>query len=91
VLQDVYAATARIKAGGGKVTREAGPVKGGASVISFVESPCGAKWELIQRPQGSPELLCQARASAQQLARERRKMSANAPRPLHVTAETPRF
>ena len=34
---------------GGKVTREAGPVKGGTSVIAFVEDPDGYKIELIQR------------------------------------------
>ena len=35
---------------GGKVTREAGPVKGGKSVIAFVEDNTGYKWELIQKP-----------------------------------------
>ena len=39
----------KIKAAGGKVTREAGPVKGGTSVIAFVEDPDGYKVELIQR------------------------------------------
>ena len=34
---------------GGKVTREAGPVKGGTSVIAFVEDPDGYKIELIER------------------------------------------
>ena len=32
---------------GGKVTRDAGPVKGGTSVIAFVEDPTGYKWEII--------------------------------------------
>jgi lactoylglutathione lyase len=36
---------------GGAVTREAGPVKGGTSVIAFVTDPDGYKIELIQRPQ----------------------------------------
>ena len=35
---------------GGKVTRDAGPVKGGTSVIAFVEDNTGYKWELIQKP-----------------------------------------
>ena len=34
---------------GGKVTREAGPVKGGSTVIAFVEDPDGYKIELIER------------------------------------------
>ena len=38
----------RIKDAGGKVTREAGPVKGGTTVIAFVEDPDGYKIELIQ-------------------------------------------
>ncbi len=46
---DVYAACEQVKAKGGKVTREAGPVKGGTSVIAFVEDPDGYKIELIQR------------------------------------------
>ncbi len=33
----------------GKVTREAGPVKGGATIIAFVEDPDGYKIELIER------------------------------------------
>ena len=35
---------------GGKITREAGPVKGGRTVIAFVEDPDGYKIELIERP-----------------------------------------
>jgi lactoylglutathione lyase len=42
-------ACARIKAAGGKVTREAGPVKGGSTIIAFVEDPDGYKIELIER------------------------------------------
>jgi len=38
----------RIKAAGGNVTREAGPVKGGSTVIAFVEDPTGYKIELIE-------------------------------------------
>jgi lactoylglutathione lyase len=48
-MTDVYAACERIKAAGGKVTREAGPVKGGTTVIAFVTDPDGYKIELIQR------------------------------------------
>ena len=47
-VPDVAAACGRIKASGGKVTREAGPVKGGTTVIAFVEDPDGYKIELIQ-------------------------------------------
>jgi lactoylglutathione lyase len=38
-----------VKAQGGNVTREAGPVKGGATVIAFVQDPDGYKIELIER------------------------------------------
>ena len=48
-VPDVYGACERIKAAGGKVTREAGPVKGGSSVIAFVTDPDGYKIELIER------------------------------------------
>ena len=47
---DAYAACEKIRANGGKVTREAGPVKGGSTVIAFVTDPDGYKIELIQRP-----------------------------------------
>ena len=48
-VPDAYAACEKIKASGGRVTREAGPVKGGSTVIAFVEDPDGYKIELIQR------------------------------------------
>ena len=48
-VPDVYAACAKIRAGGGNVTREPGPVKGGTTVIAFVTDPDGYKIELIQR------------------------------------------
>lgn len=54
---DVYKLVEDIKAKGGKVTREPGPVKGGTSVIAFVQDPDGYTFELIQRE--SPEPLCQ--------------------------------
>ena len=38
----------RIRAAGGKITREPGPVKGGKTVIAFVEDPDGYKIELIE-------------------------------------------
>ena len=50
-VEDAYAACDKIKAAGGNVTREAGPVKGGATVIAFVTDPDGYKIELIQRPE----------------------------------------
>jgi len=48
-VDDVYAACAEIKRRGGNVTREAGPMKGGATVIAFVTDPDGYKIELIGR------------------------------------------
>jgi lactoylglutathione lyase len=48
-VPDAYAACDKIRAAGGKVTREAGPVKGGSTVIAFVTDPDGYKVELIQR------------------------------------------
>ena len=47
-VPDAYAACAKIKAAGGNVTREAGPVMGGSTVIAFVTDPDGYKIELIQ-------------------------------------------
>jgi len=46
---DAYAACEKIKAAGGNITREAGPVMGGNTVIAFVTDPDGYKIELIQR------------------------------------------
>ena len=48
-VADAYAACDKIRANGGNVTREAGPVKGGSTVIAFVTDPDGYKIELIQR------------------------------------------
>jgi len=50
-VADAYAACDKIRAAGGNVTREAGPVKGGSTVIAFVTDPDGYKIELIQRPE----------------------------------------
>ena len=46
---NAYTACDEIKAAGGKVTREAGPMKHGSTVIAFVEDPDGYKIELIQK------------------------------------------
>jgi len=48
-VPDAYAACDKIKAAGGNVTREAGPVAGGDTIIAFVTDPDGYKIELIQR------------------------------------------
>ena len=48
-VADAYAACDAIRARGGKVVREAGPMKHGSTVIAFVEDPDGYKVELIQR------------------------------------------
>jgi len=48
-VPDVYGACEKIRSGGGNVTREPGPVKGGTTVIAFVTDPDGYKIELIQR------------------------------------------
>jgi lactoylglutathione lyase len=47
-VPDAAKACDNVKRRGGKVTREAGPVKGGTSVIAFVEDPDGYKIELIE-------------------------------------------
>lgn len=48
-VDDAYAACAEIKRRGGVVTREAGPMKHGKTVIAFVQDPDGYKVELIQK------------------------------------------
>ena len=47
-VDDAYTACDRIRAAGGAITREPGPVKGGTTVIAFVQDPDGYKIELIQ-------------------------------------------
>lgn len=47
-VADAYAACDKIRAAGGNITREPGPVKGGTTVIAFVTDPDGYKIELIQ-------------------------------------------
>ena len=48
-VPDVKQACDKVRTNGGKVTREPGPVKGGTSVIAFVEDPDGYKIEFIER------------------------------------------
>lgn len=48
-VEDASAACEAIRARGGRVVREAGPMKHGTTVIAFVEDPDGYKIELIQR------------------------------------------
>lgn len=47
-VDDIYGTCEKIKALGGNVTREPGPMKHGSTVIAFVEDPDGYKVELIQ-------------------------------------------
>lgn len=46
-VEDVYAACERIRAGGGKVVREPGPMQHGSTVLAFVEDPDGYRVELL--------------------------------------------
>lgn len=48
-VDDAYAACEQVKAKGGTVTREAGPMKHGTTVIAFVQDPDGYKIEFIQK------------------------------------------
>lgn len=48
-VDDIYATCEQIRAQGGNITREPGPVKGGNTLIAFVTDPDGYKIELIQR------------------------------------------
>lgn len=48
-VEDAYAACDAVRAKGGRVVREAGPMKHGSTVIAFVEDPDGYKIEFIQR------------------------------------------
>ena len=47
--EDIYATCDAVRAAGGNITREPGPVKGGTTVIAFVTDPDGYKIEFIQR------------------------------------------
>ncbi len=55
-VDDIYATCDAIKAAGGNVTREPGPVKGGTTHIAFVKDPNGYMIELIQNRQASAGL-----------------------------------
>ncbi len=46
-VDDVYKATADIRANGGKIIRDAGPMNAGTTIIAFVEDPDGYQIELI--------------------------------------------
>jgi len=54
-VPDAYAACEKIRANGGNVTREPGPVKGGTTVIAFITDPDGYKVELIQRAEATAD------------------------------------
>ncbi|XP_018514935.1 lactoylglutathione lyase GLX1 [Brassica rapa] len=56
--QDVYKMVETVRAKGGNVTREPGPVEGGSSIIAIVKDPDGYPFELIQRGP-TPEPFCQ--------------------------------
>lgn len=67
-VDDIYATCNQIKAQGGKVVREPGPMKHGSTVIAFVQDPDGYKVELIQlgtqgtateKQQAQPEMVAQ--------------------------------
>lgn len=47
--EDIYATCEALREAGAKITREPGPVKGGTTVIAFVEDPDGYKIELISK------------------------------------------
>lgn len=47
-VDDIYTCCDKIKKADGKITREPGPVKGGTTVIAFIEDPDGYKIELIE-------------------------------------------
>ena len=55
-VDDVAQMCNDVKQAGGKVTREAGPVKGGKTIIAFIEDPDGYKIELIQNDQADKAL-----------------------------------
>ncbi|MER2474890.1 lactoylglutathione lyase [Photorhabdus laumondii] len=55
-VDDVAATCESIRKAGGSITREAGPVKGGTTIIAFVEDPDGYKIELIENKNASNAL-----------------------------------
>ena len=52
-VDEAYAACALVKQRGGKVVREAGPMKHGTTVIAFVDDPDGYRIEFIQKKVGN--------------------------------------
>ena len=52
---DIVATVEKVRAAGGKITREPGPMKHGTTVIAFVEDPSGYKVELIERREAPRE------------------------------------
>jgi lactoylglutathione lyase len=52
-VEDAYKACDEVKKRGGRVTREAGPMKHGTTVIAFVEDTDGYKIEFIQKPRAA--------------------------------------
>jgi lactoylglutathione lyase len=54
MIDDVYAACEAICGRGGKIVRDAGPMKGGTTVLAFVEDPDGYKIELLEDPARRP-------------------------------------
>ncbi|MDH2925238.1 lactoylglutathione lyase [Nicoletella semolina] len=55
-VDDIYATVEAVRQAGGKVTREAGPVLGGKTVIAFVEDPDGYKIEFIENKDAKKDL-----------------------------------
>lgn len=53
-VPDVVAMVEKVRQGGGKITREAGPLKFGTIIIAFIEDPDGYKIELIEKPDTAP-------------------------------------
>lgn len=48
-VEDIYRAVEQIRAAGGQIVREAGPMMHGSTIIAFVEDPDGYRIELIQK------------------------------------------
>ncbi|XP_015573177.1 lactoylglutathione lyase GLX1 isoform X2 [Ricinus communis] len=57
-VEDVVKTVNLVKAKGGRITRDSGPVKGGGSIIAYVQDPDGYTFELLERGP-TPEPLCQ--------------------------------
>jgi lactoylglutathione lyase len=55
-VEDAYKACDEVRRRGGSVTREAGPMKHGSTVIAFVQDPDGYKIEFVQRKDRAPSV-----------------------------------